>query len=59
MGVVRVCHGIAVWLRRVWLQTALARSDTSASDVTYSLFKNYFVLFIDYFLFESLNILQQ
>ncbi len=53
---------IAGMMRRVWLQialSALARSDTcaSASDVTCSLF--YFVLFIDYFLFESLNILQQ
>ncbi len=45
-------------LRHLHAQT-LARSDTcaSASDVTCSLF--YFVLFIDYFLFESLNILQQ
>ncbi len=43
--------------RRVWLQTDLHTQTASASDVTCSIF--YFVLFIDNFLFESLNILQQ
>ncbi len=44
---------------RVWLRTCTCTLYTCASesDVTCSLF--YFVLFIDNFLFESLNILQQ
>ncbi len=66
--IMRTWHPVAKssacpFFNRVWLQTCtctlrLALSDTcaSASDVTCSLF--YFVVFIDYVLFESLNILQ-